>query len=44
MNIVKFTAHLAQSMELELVAEGIETQEQLDALNDLGEIIAQGYL
>ena len=44
MNIVKFTSHLAQSMELELVAEGVETQEQLDALNDLGEIIAQGYL
>jgi len=27
-----------------VVAEGVETQEQLDALKSMGKVIAQGYL
>lgn len=44
LNIVKFTLNLAESMKLEVVAEGVETQEQLDALKSMGKVIAQGYL
>jgi|GEM_PF-1415769 len=44
LNIVKFTLNLAESMKLEVVAEGVETQEQLDALKTMGKVIAQGYL
>lgn len=44
LNIVRFTLNLAESMNLEVVAEGVETQEQLDALNNMGKVIAQGYL
>ena len=44
MNIVRFTMNLADSMNLEVVAEGIETQEQLDKLKELGSVIGQGFL
>jgi diguanylate cyclase (GGDEF)-like protein/PAS domain S-box-containing protein len=44
-SIVKFTHGLAQSMGIEVVAEGVETAEQLAALTEVGEDIKiQGYL
>ncbi|AXR07390.1 EAL domain-containing protein [Salinimonas sediminis] len=42
-SIVDAIIHLARSMHLELVAEGIETKAQLDALRDLGCQEGQGY-
>lgn len=42
--IVGATLGLARAMQLETVAEGVETQEQLDALRDLGCDAVQGYL
>lgn len=35
---------LARALELEVVAEGIETQEQLRRLRELGCVLGQGYL
>jgi diguanylate cyclase (GGDEF)-like protein len=35
---------LARTLELEVIAEGIETREQLDALRELGTELGQGYL
>lgn len=44
-SIVVFTHGLAQSMGIEVVAEGVETAEQLAALTEVGEDIKiQGYL
>ncbi|WP_308121198.1 putative bifunctional diguanylate cyclase/phosphodiesterase [Paractinoplanes bogorensis] len=37
-------AHLAQAMSLHAVAEGVETEEQLQRLRTLGYTAAQGYL
>jgi EAL domain-containing protein (putative c-di-GMP-specific phosphodiesterase class I) len=35
---------LARTLELEVIAEGIETREQLEALRELGTELGQGYL
>ena len=37
-------ANLAHSLELEVVAEGLETEEQLEAVREMGYDAAQGYL
>jgi len=44
LNIVKFTLGLAVSLHMEVVAEGVETAEQLQRLQELGAPIVQGYL
>ncbi len=44
MEIVKAIVQLARNLGLELVAEGVENQEQLDLLMDLGCQYAQGFL
>ena len=44
MEIVKAIVHLAQNLGLKLVAEGVENEEQLSILQDLGCDMAQGYL
>ncbi len=41
--IARAMTHLAEAMNLNVVAEGIETQEQLVALKDLGCELGQGY-
>ncbi|QIN84352.1 EAL domain-containing protein [Rubrobacter tropicus] len=41
--IVSAVATLARDMELEVVAEGVETEEQLHILRELGCSLAQGY-
>lgn len=43
-NIVKFTLDMAQSLGICVVAEGVETKEQLEKLNELGCPFVQGYL
>ncbi len=35
---------LGRSLDLVVVAEGVETQDQYDRLNDLGCHVSQGYL
>jgi diguanylate cyclase (GGDEF)-like protein len=42
--IVKTIVELAKSFDLEVIAEGIETREQRDALVELGCTYGQGYL
>lgn len=42
--IIEAIIKLAQALDLELVAEGVETQEQADALQRYGCQIMQGYL
>ena len=42
--IVRSTIELARALSLTLVAEGIETEEVLHALQSLGAEIGQGYL
>ena len=42
--IVRSTIDLAHNMGLKVVAEGVENQEILDALSELGCDVAQGYL
>lgn len=42
--IVKAIIELAHTMSMRVVAEGVETQEVLDHLNEMGCDIAQGYL
>jgi EAL domain-containing protein (putative c-di-GMP-specific phosphodiesterase class I) len=44
MKIVRTVANLARELELAMIAEGIETREQLGALRNLGCYYAQGYL
>ena len=44
MAIVHAVGHLARTLEMESVAEGIETPEQLDMLRGLGVHVGQGYL
>ena len=41
--IVRFVVQLAQTLDLRLVAEGVETQQQVEALCQLGCRYAQGY-
>jgi EAL domain-containing protein (putative c-di-GMP-specific phosphodiesterase class I) len=42
--IVRIIITLAHNLGLKVVAEGVETQTQLDLLRDLGSEFAQGYL
>jgi diguanylate cyclase (GGDEF)-like protein len=42
--IVRAVLSMAQEMEIEVVAEGVETIEQAELLHDLGCPLAQGYL
>jgi diguanylate cyclase (GGDEF)-like protein/PAS domain S-box-containing protein len=42
-NLVKATIAMSHSLEMSVVAEGVETIEQLTLLNELGCDIAQGY-
>lgn len=42
--IVDATIRMAQSLHLEVVAEGVENEEQLEALQTLGAHLAQGFL
>jgi EAL domain-containing protein (putative c-di-GMP-specific phosphodiesterase class I) len=42
--IVSATLALCKSLELEAVAEGVETREQMDSLQELGCHLQQGYL
>ena len=44
MEIVKAIVQIAKNLGMELVAEGVENQEQLGLLKDLGCDYAQGYL
>jgi EAL domain-containing protein (putative c-di-GMP-specific phosphodiesterase class I) len=43
-SIVLFTVRLAESLGMEVVAEGVETVEQQSALNAMGNVKLQGYL
>jgi EAL domain-containing protein (putative c-di-GMP-specific phosphodiesterase class I) len=43
-SFVGMIVDLARSLELEVIAEGIETDRQLTALRDLGAELGQGYL
>lgn len=43
-SIVEGIVGLARSLDLQTIAEGVETEAQLNALRDLGIDIAQGYL
>lgn len=42
-NIVQFTYRLARSLDMSIVAEGVETLEQLEALRSMGNFTMQGY-
>jgi EAL domain-containing protein (putative c-di-GMP-specific phosphodiesterase class I) len=42
--LVEEICHLATSMNMKSIAEGIERQEQADALRDIGCEFGQGYL
>ncbi len=44
MTIIEIMEMLAHNRELSIVAEGIETEEQLGKINDVGYDYAQGYL
>lgn len=43
-HVIRATTSLAHSLGLEVVAEGVERQEQLDELRKLGCTLVQGYL
>jgi EAL domain-containing protein (putative c-di-GMP-specific phosphodiesterase class I) len=42
--LVRTIIAMARALDLDLVAEGVETVEQLDAVRQLGCAVAQGYL
>jgi diguanylate cyclase (GGDEF)-like protein len=44
LNIIKLITGMAKSLNMKAVAEGVETQEQLESLQALGCDFAQGYL
>ena len=44
LNIIKLITGMAKSLNMTAVAEGVETQEQLESLQALGCDLAQGYL
>ncbi len=43
-DIVRAVLELAHSLKMEVVAEGVETQDQIETLDDLGSDFIQGYL
>jgi len=43
-NIINFTLNLARSMSMEVVAEGVESEEQRQALQQMGPLRLQGFL
>lgn len=43
-SIVKMIVELARSLELDVIAEGVETERQRDALLELGCVYGQGFL
>jgi len=42
--IIQAILSLGQGLQLEIVAEGVETQAQLETLKTLGCVLMQGYL
>jgi len=44
LSVVKSLIHMAKLLKLNVIAEGIESQEQFDLLRDLGVPYGQGYL
>ena len=42
--VVRFAVHLAQALQLELITEGVETEAQAKALQEIGCRYAQGFL
>lgn len=44
MSVVRTVVYMAKNMDLKIVAEGVETKEQLDALKDMGCDYIQGFL
>ncbi|MNZ51061.1 Oxygen sensor protein DosP [compost metagenome] len=44
LNIIKLITSMAKSLSMKTVAEGVETQEQLESLQALGCDLVQGYL
>jgi EAL domain-containing protein (putative c-di-GMP-specific phosphodiesterase class I) len=44
LGIVKSLVYLAQMLDLKLIAEGIETKQEMDKLTELGVEMGQGYL
>jgi EAL domain-containing protein (putative c-di-GMP-specific phosphodiesterase class I) len=44
LSIVDAIANLARSLNLDVIAEGVETREQLEILHTLGANMGQGYL
>ncbi|WP_052283401.1 putative bifunctional diguanylate cyclase/phosphodiesterase [Kluyvera genomosp. 1] len=44
LNIIRLITGMAKSLSMKVVAEGVETQEQLESLQALGCDFAQGYL
>jgi EAL domain-containing protein (putative c-di-GMP-specific phosphodiesterase class I) len=44
LSIVRAVLSMAQEMDIEVVAEGVETAEQADLLRELGCPLAQGFL
>lgn len=43
LSLLKGVINLAHSIDLKIVAEGVETEEQLELLDDLGSDLIQGY-
>jgi EAL domain-containing protein (putative c-di-GMP-specific phosphodiesterase class I) len=41
--IVRAIINIAKSLDIKVIAEGIEAQEMIDILNDMGSDIGQGY-
>ncbi len=43
LTILSNIIHLANEIDLDIVAEGVELKNQIDVLNDLGVSVIQGY-
>jgi len=44
MSVVRTVVYMAKNMDLKIVAEGVETEEQLEVLRDMGCDYIQGFL